>query len=128
MPVDCGSMTPSSAQAATAASAAVPPARITSMATSAASGCDVATIAFWAWTVERPAKWKFLIASAFFSAFLQYFLGIPQGGRWAGLQGFFAGGSWHIHPRQGNGWHATGRQRQCAEYSGLYGVSPAQPA
>src|SRR5881227_1762826 len=102
MPVDCGSITPSSAQAATAASAAVPPARITSMATSAASGCDVATIAFWAWTVERPAKWKFLIASAFFSAFLQYFLGVPQGGHRAGLQG----GSWHIHPRQGNGWHA----------------------
>ena len=47
--------------AATAASAAVPPSRITSMAASAASGCDVATIAFWAWTVERPAKWKFLI-------------------------------------------------------------------
>jgi hypothetical protein len=88
MPVDCGSITPSSAQAATAASAAVPPARITSMATSAASGCDVATIAFWAWTVERPAKWKFLIASAFFSAFLQYFLGVPQGGHRAGLRGF----------------------------------------
>src|SRR5215470_12583690 len=62
MPVDCGSMTPSSAQAATAASAAVPPARSTSMAVSAASGCEVATIAFWAWTVDRPAKWKLLIA------------------------------------------------------------------
>src|SRR5215216_4787377 len=82
MPVDCGSITPSSAQAATAASAAVPPARITSMATTAAPGCDVATIAFWAWTVERPAKWKFLIARAFF----QRFLGIPQGVNWAGLQ------------------------------------------
>jgi hypothetical protein len=63
MPVDCGSNTASSADAATAASAAVPPARITSTATSAAAGCEVATIAFWAWTVERPAKWKFLIAS-----------------------------------------------------------------
>ena len=62
MPVDCGSITPSSAQAATAASAAVPPARSTSIAASAASGCEVATIAFWAWTVDRPAKWKFLIA------------------------------------------------------------------
>ena len=62
MPVDCGSITPSSAQAATAASAAVPPARSTSTAVSAASGCDVATMAFWAWTVDRPAKWKFLIA------------------------------------------------------------------
>src|SRR5882724_2099152 len=69
MPVDCGSMTPSRAQAATAASAAVPPARITSIATSAACGCDVATMAFWAWTVERPAKWKFLITTAFFLRF-----------------------------------------------------------
>jgi len=32
------------------------------MAVSAASGCEVATIAFWAWTVDRPAKWKLLIA------------------------------------------------------------------
>src|ERR1700732_1914394 len=63
MPVDCGSITPKSAQAATAASAAVPPERITSMARSAASGCDVATMAFWAWTVDRPARWKFLIPS-----------------------------------------------------------------
>src|SRR5882757_8392732 len=70
MPVDCGSMTPSSAQAATAASAAVPPARITSTATSAAAGCEVATIAFWAWTVERPAKWKFLIRKLSFQRFL----------------------------------------------------------
>src|SRR5205823_3079384 len=85
MPVDCGSITPNSAQAATAASAAVPPARITSMATSAASGCDVATMAFWAWTVERPAKWKFLIARAFFSAFLHNFLGTPRGGHRAGF-------------------------------------------
>ena len=45
MPVDCGSITPSSAQAATAASAAVPPDFSTSIAVSAASGCDVATIA-----------------------------------------------------------------------------------
>src|SRR3954463_15706658 len=88
MPVDCGSITPNSAQAAPAASAAVPPARMTSMATSAASGCDVATIAFWAWTVERPAKWKFLIASAFFSAFFRYFLGTPRG-----AYGGFADGS-----------------------------------
>src|SRR5438874_11718113 len=98
MPVDCGSITPNSAQAATAASAAVPPTRITSMATSAAAGCDVATIAFWAWTVERPAKWRFLIASAFFSTFL----GHPAGGNWTG----FTDGSWHIRPRLGNGWHA----------------------
>src|SRR5262245_11664991 len=62
MPVDCGSITASSAEAATAASAAVPPARSTSMAVSAASGCEVATMAFWAWTVDRPAKWKLLIA------------------------------------------------------------------
>jgi hypothetical protein len=31
------------------------------MAASVARGCEVATIAFWAWTVDRPAKWKFLI-------------------------------------------------------------------
>jgi hypothetical protein len=61
IPVDCGSITPKSAQAATAASAAVPPAFSTSIAASAASGCDVATMPFWAWTVERPARWKFLI-------------------------------------------------------------------
>src|SRR3984893_5273284 len=61
MPVDCGSITPKSPQAATAASAAVPPERITSIAVSAASGCDVATMAFWAWTVDRPARWKFLM-------------------------------------------------------------------
>ena len=70
MPVDCGSITPSSAQAATAASAAVPPARITSIAASAASGCEVATIAFWAWTVDRPAKWKFLMRDGFLVAFI----------------------------------------------------------
>ena len=61
MPVDCGSITASSAQAATAASAAVPPDFSTSIAVSAASGCDVATMAFWACTVDRPAKWKFLM-------------------------------------------------------------------
>src|ERR1700754_1608823 len=92
MPVECGSVPPHNAHAPAPASPppappAVPPARMTSMATSAASGCDVATIAFWAWTVERPAKWKFLIASAFFSVFLQYFLGVPLGGRRACLQG-----------------------------------------
>jgi len=46
---------------ATAASAAVPPDRRTSIAVSAACGCDVATIAFSAWTVDRPASWKFLM-------------------------------------------------------------------
>src|SRR4029079_5938006 len=76
MPVDCGSITPSNAQAATAAHPAVLPARITSVATSAASGCEVATIAFWAWTVERPAKWKFLIARAFLQAFLEHRAGL----------------------------------------------------
>src|ERR1700719_4511579 len=63
MPVDGGSITPSSAHAATAASAAVPPERSTSIAVSAASGCEVATIAFWEWTVDRPARWKFLMPS-----------------------------------------------------------------
>src|SRR6266404_3812823 len=97
MPVDCGSMTPSSAQAATAASAAVPPARITSTATSAAAGCEVATIAFWAWTVERPAKWKFLIRKSFLSAFYWCPAGVGDG---------VTEVYWHIHPGQGNGWYA----------------------
>src|SRR6188474_887129 len=106
MPVDCGSITPSSAQAATAASAAVPPARITSMATTAASGCDVATIAFWAWTVERPAKWKFLIARAFFQRFLSVLVGYPAGDDRVSLQPVL----WHIIPLLGNGWHARVRR------------------
>src|SRR5437879_804332 len=102
MPVDCGSITASSADAATAASAAVPPARITSTATSAAAGCDVATIAFWAWTVERPAKWKFLIASlslwAYFWAphrhgqvylevYLRFLAYSSRAGQWLACQG-----------------------------------------
>src|SRR3954470_11760288 len=85
MPVDCGSTPRNKAQAATAASAAVPPARIASTATRAAAGCDVATIAFWAWTVERPAKWKFLIARASFSVFLA--TSWRPAMRGAGLQG-----------------------------------------
>src|SRR5882757_5492937 len=97
MPVDCGSITASRPAAATAASAAVPPARITSTATSAAAGCEVATIAFWAWTVERPAKWKFLIRKS--SLFSVYWC--P-----AGVGRGFTEVSWHIHPGQGNGWYA----------------------
>src|SRR5258708_4315416 len=50
MPVDCGSITASSADAAIAASTAAPPARITSTATRAAAGCHVATTPFLAWT------------------------------------------------------------------------------
>src|SRR5438477_3154803 len=61
IPVDCGSITARIALAATAASAAVPPDLRTSTAVSAASGCDVATMAFRACTVERPARWKFLM-------------------------------------------------------------------
>ena len=61
MPVDCGSITLSNALPATAASTAVPPERSTSIAVSAAKGCDVATIASSAWTVDRPGRWKFLI-------------------------------------------------------------------
>ena len=45
MPVICGSTTHSTATAATAASAALPPERITSSAASVASGCEVAAIA-----------------------------------------------------------------------------------
>src|SRR3954468_19386349 len=61
MPVDCGSITPRMAKPATAASTAVPPSRSTSIAASDACGCEVATIALVAWTVDLPGKWKFLI-------------------------------------------------------------------
>jgi hypothetical protein len=113
MPVDCGSITASNADAAIAASAAVPPARITSTATSAAAGCDVATIAFWAWTVERPAKWKFLIASLSFERIFGRPTGIGQ------VQGV----SWHIRPGQGNGWHAREISDKCTKFPRLCGVS-----
>src|SRR5260370_6117618 len=79
MPVDWGSITPSSAHAATAASAAVPPERSTSIAVSAASGCDVATIAFWAWTVDRPARWKFLMPSCSLFLLPLIFFSFPAG-------------------------------------------------
>src|SRR3954462_8741707 len=61
MPVDCGSITPRMAEPATAACTAVPPSRSTSIAASDACGCEVATIALVAWTVDLPEKWKFLI-------------------------------------------------------------------
>src|ERR1700754_1437022 len=102
MPVECGSVPPHNAHAPAPASPppappAVPPARMTSMATSAACGCDVATIAVWAWTVERPAKWKFLIARAFFQRF-----GVPRREQ-AGLEGFLAyyspAGQWLVCQR-----------------------------
>ena len=44
MPVDCGSITPSTAMAATAASSALPPSRSTSKATSVAAGTAVAAM------------------------------------------------------------------------------------
>ena len=44
MPVDCGSITQSTATAATAASNALPPARSTSSAVKVAAGIDVAAI------------------------------------------------------------------------------------
>src|SRR5664279_2299221 len=58
MPVLCGSMTPSTAVAATAASTALPPARSTSMAVSVASGWEVAAMPSLAITGERPGRWK----------------------------------------------------------------------
>src|SRR5579864_5634663 len=58
MPVDSGSITHSAAQAATAASAAVPPARSVSIAAIVASGCDVAAMPSQAMTGERPGSWK----------------------------------------------------------------------
>ncbi len=56
MPVICGSTTPSTASAVTAASAALPPARKVSMAASDASGCDVAAMPSQAITGERPGR------------------------------------------------------------------------
>ena len=44
MPVDCGSITHSTAQAATAASSALPPSRSTSSAVSVAAGIEVAAM------------------------------------------------------------------------------------
>jgi hypothetical protein len=46
IPVDCGSTTVSVADAATAASTALPPRFSTSIAESVASGCDVAAMPF----------------------------------------------------------------------------------
>src|SRR6185312_5616739 len=54
----CGSTTHSVATAATAASAAVPPSRRTSIAAKVASGCEVAAMPFMAMTGERPGSWK----------------------------------------------------------------------
>ena len=55
MPVMCGSVTLSTAAAATAASMALPPRRSTSRPAAEASGWLVATAPLRAWTVERPA-------------------------------------------------------------------------
>src|SRR5579864_5434595 len=54
----CGSTTPSNATAATAASAAVPPALSTAIAASLASGWEVAAMPSQAKTGERPGLWK----------------------------------------------------------------------
>src|SRR3984893_5219569 len=84
------------ALAAPVASAAVPPARMTSIAVSAASGCDVATMAFWAWTVDRPARWKFLLPNCslyryFASACSRKRTSLAHSGRarqWVGIPAF----------------------------------------
>src|SRR5205809_6253221 len=86
MPVDCGSITPSRAHAATAASAAVPPERSTSIAVSAARGCDVATMAFIEWTVDRPGRWKFLMPACSLLAFCRGFLHFSEPMSGAGLR------------------------------------------
>ena len=62
MPVDCGSTTPCTAQAATAASTALPPALSISIAVAVASGCEVAATPRVPWTVDRPGRWKSRIA------------------------------------------------------------------
>ena len=67
--------------------------------------------------MEIPHRESFL--SAFF-----YFLGIPQGGS-GGLSQTVLG---IFIPRRAMAGMPRERQRQCAEYAGLYGVSPARPA
>src|SRR5690348_16270459 len=63
MPVMCGSTTHNTAQAATAASAALPPSRRMSIAARLASGCDVAAMASREITGERPGSWKSRVMS-----------------------------------------------------------------
>ena len=63
IPVDWGSTTHCTAQAATAASTALPPALSTSSAAPVASGCEVAAMPFSARTAERPGSSRFLMAS-----------------------------------------------------------------
>src|SRR3954464_12450609 len=58
IPVMCGSITPRTAAAVTAASAALPPPRRVSIAASVASGCEVAAMPSQAMTGERPGSWK----------------------------------------------------------------------
>jgi hypothetical protein len=107
MPVDCGSITPSTAEPATAASTAVPPSRSTSIAASDACGCEVATIALVAWTVDLPGKWKFLI---------EFLLSLGRSGRWRGARAVSEKPGLHDTFRpvramlayQGNGCHPLG--------------------
>src|SRR5258707_2825148 len=119
MPVDCGSITPSRAHAATAASAAVPPARSTSIAVSAASGCEVATIAFTEWTVDRPGRWKFLIPGCSLLSFYRCFSGFSLGG-------IRRGPTWHIHAAGGNGGRRIA-QYQCVNINVVPANAGTQP-
>ena len=64
MPLPVGSIRPSAALAAMAASIAVPPCFITSSAICVASGCEVAAIACGAITSERVAKARPVMRSA----------------------------------------------------------------
>jgi hypothetical protein len=57
-----GSVMHKTAAAVTAASTAFPPARNTPIASSVASGEDVAAAPFSEWTVDRPGNWKLRIA------------------------------------------------------------------
>src|SRR6185369_8838953 len=119
MPVDCGSITPSSAQAATAASAAVPPDRSTSIAASAASGCEVATIAFRECTVDRPARWKFLMPKC---SPLSLFSCVSTASYRRDLQRV----TWHIHPLLGNGGRCIPSSRIEEFLSGLSLIPPGE--
>jgi hypothetical protein len=61
MPVDCGSTTHCTAQAATAASMALPPACSTLTAVIVARGWEAAAMPVVEWTGERPGSSKFRI-------------------------------------------------------------------
>src|SRR5690606_11857954 len=68
IPVDIGSTTHCTAQAVTAASTALPPARSMSIAARVASGCEVAATPLRACVTERPGSWRSRMGHSFEAA------------------------------------------------------------